>query len=105
VADRPLRHAESFGWANSWVLPRRGEVVLRYDDQWPTRLMIAGQAVLWLVVAVVGWTGRRRRVPVAGPRLGRAERREQADERRRARDAMRDRRRRDDLDDDFWAQA
>jgi hypothetical protein len=44
-------------------------------------------------------------VPVAGPRLGRAERREQADERRRARDAMRDRRRRDDLDDDFWAQA
>jgi len=105
VADRPLRHAESFGWANSWVLPRRGEVVLRYDDQWPTRLMIAGQAVLWLVVAVVGWTGRRRRVPVARPRLGRAERREQADERRRARDAMRDRRRRDDLDDDFWAQA
>jgi GT2 family glycosyltransferase len=104
VEETALRHDVGFGWANTWALPQRGEVTLRYDDQRPTTLMIAGQALLWLVVVVVAWTGRRRRVRVAtGPARSRGERREQAEQRRQARDEVRDRRRRGDLDDDFWA--
>jgi GT2 family glycosyltransferase len=104
VDGRPLRHAVGFGWANTWALPDRGEVALSFTDQRPTTLMIAGQAVLWLVVAVIGWTGRRRRLRVdTAPGRSRAQRREAAELRRQARDEARDRRRRDELDDDFWA--
>jgi len=105
VGGRPLRHDVGFGWANTWALPNKGEVAIRFTEQRTTDLMIAGQAVLWLVVLLVGWTGRRRRlVRSGGPTRSRAERREQAEMRRVARDEARDRMRRDELDDDFWAQ-
>jgi len=103
VDGRTLPHAIGFGWANTWSLPTQGAVDVRFTDQRSTTLMIAGQAVLWLAVLAIGWFGRRRRVRVdAGPALTRGERRQQADLEREARAASRDRRRRDDLDDDFW---
>jgi hypothetical protein len=93
-----------FGWANSWVLPTTGDVEVTFTDQRPTTVMIAGQAVLWLVVIVIGWTGRRRRLR-RGPvdTRSRRERRAQTEAERQARAEARDRRRRDELDDDFWA--
>jgi len=70
--------------------------------------MVAGQALLWLIVLVVGFRGRRRLirvdVPGGGEPMSRAERREQAEVRRIEREEARDRRRRNELDDDFWSE-
>jgi len=106
VDGRVLRHEVGFGWANTWALPEQGEVALTFADQTATDLMIAGQAVLWLVVLAIGFTGRRRRLVATGAApASPASRREQAEIRREAKAEARDRRRRDELDDDFWAGA
>jgi len=105
---RALHHTESFGWANAFDLPGEGTVALAFTDQRSTTLMVAGQALLWLIVLVVGFRGRRRLirvdVPGGGEPMSRAERREQAEVRRIEREEARDRRRRNELDDDFWSE-
>jgi GT2 family glycosyltransferase len=100
------RHHRSFGWANQFG-PAVGTVDVDYTDQRPTSLMVTGQAVLWLIVLVVAWRGRRTRVrlgsepePIPEARLLR---RERARKRRDARAEERDRIRREELDDDFWS--
>lgn len=107
-AGSTLRHVRGFGWANAYALPERGEVSLKYTKQSTTDLMVAGQAVLWLIVLIVAWRGRRRRVRVAEATPGdvsesRNGRRERAELRRAAREEERDRMRREELDDDFWS--
>ncbi|MFM8303491.1 MAG: hypothetical protein ACKOA9_04215, partial [Actinomycetota bacterium] len=106
AGGRALRHETGFGWANTWALPAKGSVSLRFADQRTTTLLVAGQAALWLVVLVVAWTGRRRRLGAdRGSTQSRAARREEAELRRRLQAEDRDRRRRGTLDDDFWADA
>ena len=106
ASDSNPRHAQSFGWANQFA-PTVGTVDVDYTDQRPTTLMVIGQGVLWLVVLVVAWRGRRKRVRL-GPEPdpipeARRLRRERAQERRDARAEERDRIRREELDDDFWS--
>jgi hypothetical protein len=102
------RHHQSFGWANQFA-PAAGSVDVDYTDQRPTTLMVAGQGVLWLIVLVAAWRGRRKRVrlgpepePEPDPEA-RQRRRERAQQRREARAEERDRMRREELDDDFWS--
>jgi hypothetical protein len=100
------RHHQSFGWANQFG-PTVGTVGVDYADQRPTTLMVAGQGVLWLIVVIVAWLGRRKRVRL-GPEPepipeARQLRRERAQQRREARAEERDRMRREELDDDFWS--
>lgn len=106
-AGPTLRHARGFGWANAYALADRAEVSLKYTKQSATDLMVAGQAVLWLIVLIVAWRGRRRRVRLAAEpeptEESRNDRRERAEMRRAARAEERDRMRREELDDDFWS--
>jgi len=100
------RHHESFGWANQFA-PTVGTVALDYTDQRSTTLMVLGQGVLWLIVLIVAWRGRRTRVRL-GPEPepepeARQLRRERAQQRREQRAEERDRMRREELDDDFWS--
>ena len=99
-----LPHGRAFGWGNAYSVRSKQRVTVRYDAQGPTTLMVVGQGVLWALVLVVAWRGRRRwlGVPVSGA-PDRAERREDARRRRAAQAEFRDRIRRDDLDDDFWS--
>jgi hypothetical protein len=114
-AGRALRHQAGFGWANAYPLPEAARVDLRYTNQGPTTLMVASQALVWALVAVLAWRGRRRLVPIEmvgeadpgpAPHLApESERRERAQRRRAARAAARDRRRRAEFEDDFWGDA
>jgi hypothetical protein len=106
ASDSSPRHAQSFGWANQFG-PAVGTIDVEYTDQRSTTLMVIGQGVLWLVVLVVAWRGRRKRVrlepePEPAPEA-RQLRRERAQQRREARAEERDRMRREELDDDFWS--
>lgn len=111
AAGRSLRHGTAFGWSNSFALPDQAPVELRYGDQRPTTLMVAGQALAWLLVAVVlvrSWSrGCRRIRGTAGlvtgepPRDARVDEPALAPAARRARRGAR-RGRVDDLDEDFW---
>ncbi len=55
-------HEETFGWANGFAVPDGGSVDLSYGGQAVRWLLVAGEAVLWILL---GWlwvrTGRRRR--------------------------------------------
>jgi hypothetical protein len=106
ASESKARHRESFGWANQFG-PTVGTVDVDYTDQRATTLMVAGQGVLWLIVLIVAWRGRRRRVRL-GPEPdpvpeARQLRRERALQRREQRAEERDRMRREELDDDFWS--
>ena len=54
-----LRHQESFGWANGFVVERRATVSIAYEAQWVRWAMLAGALVIWLFVL---WRWRRTRV-------------------------------------------
>jgi GT2 family glycosyltransferase len=54
-----LRHQESFGWANGFVVPRRAAVSMSYDAQWVRWAVLGGALVIWLLVI---WRWRRTRV-------------------------------------------
>lgn len=104
-AGRTLAHGVGVGWDNAWALRSESVVDVRYDAQTPSTVMVVGQGLLWAVVLVVAWRGRRRWLVLAAPTgpTDRAEERDEARRRRRARDESRDRIRRDELDDDFWS--
>jgi hypothetical protein len=54
-----LRHEQSFGWANGFVLDQRAEVSITYEAQWVRWAMLGGALVIWLLVI---WRWRRTRV-------------------------------------------
>jgi GT2 family glycosyltransferase len=54
-----LRHQESFGWANGFVVDRRAEVSIAYEAQWVRWAMLGAALVIWLLVI---WRWRRTRV-------------------------------------------
>ena len=106
ASESTPRHHESFGWANQFA-PTVGTVDLDYTEQRTTTLLVIGQGVLWLIVLIVAWRGRRPRVRL-GPEPdplpeARRLRRERAQERRQQRAEERERMRREELDDDFWS--
>jgi len=106
ASESKPRHHESFGWANQFG-PTVGRVDVDYTDQRTTTLLVIGQSVLWLIVVIVAWRGRRGRVRL-GPEPepvpeSRQLRRERAQQRREQRAEERDRMRREELDDDFWS--
>ena len=49
----PMAHGETYGWANQFDATRSGPATLTYDTPLTARLLVIGQAVLWLVVIVV----------------------------------------------------
>lgn len=57
--DDTLRHQESFGWANGFVVERRAPVAITYEAQWVRWAMLGGALVIWLLVI---WRWRRTRV-------------------------------------------
>jgi GT2 family glycosyltransferase len=59
VGGDSLRHQESFGWANGFVVERRTAVTIAYEAQWLRWVMLGGALVIWLVVV---WRWRRTRV-------------------------------------------
>jgi GT2 family glycosyltransferase len=106
ASESTPRHRKSFGWANQFA-PVVGTVDLEYTEQRATTLMVFGQGLLWLIVLIVAWRGRRPRVRL-GPEPdpipeARRLRRERAQQRREQRAEERDRIRREELDDDFWS--
>ena len=54
-----LRHQESFGWANGFVVQRRATVSITYGGQAVRWAMLGGALVIWLLVL---WRWRRTRV-------------------------------------------
>jgi hypothetical protein len=58
-----LEHVKAFGISNGYVVSERGRVALHYRGQLPRSLAIAGQAALWVVVAVAWWLLRGGRRP------------------------------------------
>jgi hypothetical protein len=80
--DATLRHQQSFGWANGFVVDRRGDVSIDFGAQWVRWAMLAGALVIWLAVI---WRWRRTRVRrdpatgIATPRRPRRERTARAD--------------------------
>jgi hypothetical protein len=54
-----LRHQESFGWANGFVVDRRADVSITFGAQWVRWAMLGGALVIWLLVI---WRWRRTRV-------------------------------------------
>lgn len=54
-----LRHQQSFGWANGFVVDQRGRVSIAFDSQWLRWVMLGGALVIWLLTI---WRWRRTRV-------------------------------------------
>jgi hypothetical protein len=54
-----LRHQQSFGWANGFVVDRRATVSIAYEAQWMRWAMLGGALVIWVFVV---WRWRRTRV-------------------------------------------
>jgi hypothetical protein len=54
-----LRHQESFGWANGFVVDQRATVSIAYEAQWVRWAMLGGALIIWLLVI---WRWRRTRV-------------------------------------------
>jgi hypothetical protein len=54
-----LRHQESFGWANGFVVDERATVSIAYEAQWVRWAMLGGALVIWILVI---WRWRRTRV-------------------------------------------
>jgi GT2 family glycosyltransferase len=54
-----LRHQQTFGWANGYVVDRRATVSISFTEQWVRWAMLGGALVLWILVI---WRWRRTRV-------------------------------------------
>jgi hypothetical protein len=56
-----LRHQQTFGWANGFVLPRRGRVAITDTAQWERWALLGVSLLIWLAVIWRGWRTRARR--------------------------------------------
>jgi GT2 family glycosyltransferase len=54
-----LRHQQSFGWGNGFVVAQRSDVSIAFEAQWVRWAMLGGALVIWLLVI---WRWRRTRV-------------------------------------------
>ena len=45
-----LRHQESFGWANGFVVDQRATVSIAYEAQWVRWAMLGGALIIWVLV-------------------------------------------------------
>jgi GT2 family glycosyltransferase len=68
AAGRSLRHQETFGWANGFVLPRRARVSITESAQWQRWALLGASLLIWLAVAWRWWRTRARRDPAASTR-------------------------------------
>jgi GT2 family glycosyltransferase len=62
-----LRHQQTFGWANGFVLPTPGAVAIADSAQWQRWAWIALSTLIWLVVAIRWWRTRERRARDVAP--------------------------------------